>query len=223
MQQMMRKDLFPRDPARVRQFYRAAAGASAVVPIGLGIVLLSSGRVRSFLPPEPAVFFLFALVCLLVTALTIHFFADAMPAKTPKGARAARHCLGFQEFVTRVEKDRLERMAKEDPTLFERVLPYSVVLGCADEWAERFEGLLSEPPSWYRSASFTPGRFDSRALVGSLGRSMTSMGSTLTSQPRQSRSGFGGNRFGAGRGSSGFSRSGGGSGGGFGGGGGGSW
>jgi hypothetical protein len=104
--------------------------------------------------------------------------------------------------------------------LFERVLPYAVVLGCADEWAERFQGLLTEPPSWYLSPSFAPGRFDSRALVSGLGRSMHSMGSTLTSQPRPTGS-FGGILFGAGRGSSGFS--GGGSGGGFGGGGGGSW
>jgi hypothetical protein len=128
------------------------------VPIGIGIVLLSSGRLRAFLPPEPGVFFVFAAVCLLLTFLAVRLFVDAMPAKTAKGARLARYCLGFQEFVIRVEKDRLERMAKEDPTLFERVLPYAVVLGCADEWAERFEGLLTEPPSWYRSSSFTPGR-----------------------------------------------------------------
>jgi uncharacterized membrane protein len=224
VRQMLAKGLFPRDPARVRAFYRAVSVAAAVVPIGAGIVLLSSGRVRSFLPPEPAFFFLFTAVCLLLTYLTIRLFVDAMPAKTAKGARLARHCLGFQEFVTRVEKDRLERMSKEDPTLFERVLPYAVVLGCADEWAERFEGLLSEPPSWYRSSSFAPGRFDSRALVSGLGRSLQSMGSTLTSRPHPSGGGgFGGIRFGAGRGSSGFSRSGGGSGGGFGGGGGGSW
>jgi uncharacterized membrane protein len=222
VRQMLDKGLFLRDPARVRKFYRSVAVAAAVLPIGLGIVLLSSGRVRFYLPPEPAVFIVFSLVAFLLTALTIRLFVDAMPAKTPKGARLARHCLGFQEFVTRVEKDRLERMLKDDPTLFERVLPYAMVLGCADEWAERFEGLLSEPPSWYVSPSFAPGRFDSRALVSGLGRSMHSMGSTLTSQPRPSGGGFGGISFGAGRGSSGFG-SGGGSGGGFGGGGGGSW
>jgi hypothetical protein len=225
VRQMLDKGLFLRDPARVRRFYRSVAVAAAVLPIGLGIVLLSSGRVRFYLPPEPAVFIVFSLVSFLLTALTIRLFVDAMPAKTPKGARLARHCLGFQEFVTRVEKDRLERMLKDDPTLFERVLPYAMVLGCADEWAERFEGLLTEPPSWYRSSSlsgFAPGRFDSRALVSGLGRSMHSMGSTLTSQPRPSGGGFGGISFGAGSRSSGFGR-GGGSGGGFGGGGGGSW
>ncbi len=219
--QMLGEGLFPRDPEKVRKFYRTVAGAAAVVPVFLGIFLLSSGRVRSFLPPEPGVFFVFTGVCLVLTMLAIRLFASAMPAKTAKGARLARYCLGFQEFVTRVEKDRLERMSKEDPTLFERVLPYAVVLGCADEWAERFEGLLTEPPAWYRSASLTPGRFDSRSLVSDLGRSMHSMGSTLTSAAAPERH-LGGISFGAGRGSSGFG-GGGGSGGGFGGGGGGSW
>ena len=219
-QELLGKGLFLRDPDRVRRFYRSIASAAAVVPLFVGMALLSSPWVRYFLPPEPGVFFLFAGLCLVLTLLSIRLFASAMPAKTAKGARIARYCLGLREFVTRVEKDRLERMAKEDSTLFERVLPYAVVLGCADEWAERFDGLLSEPPSWYRSASLASGRFDSRSLVSGLGRSMHSMGSTLTSAPRPSGGGI---SFGAGRGSSGFSRSGGGSGGGFGGGGGGSW
>jgi uncharacterized membrane protein len=220
--QLLAKELFPRDPERVRKFYRSVAGAAAILPLFVGIFLFGSGRARSFLPPEPRVFVVFALVCLLLTFLAVRLFARAMPVKTAKGARLARYCLGFREFVTRVEKDRLERMSKEDPSLFERVLPYAVVLGCADEWAERFEGLLREPPSWYLSPAFTPGRFDSRALVSDLGRSMHSMGSTLTSEPRPSGGGFGGISFGAGSGSSGFG-GGGGSGGGFGGGGGGSW
>jgi uncharacterized membrane protein YgcG len=215
--QMLEKELFPRDPARVRHFYRTAGGVIAFLPLPLALFLLSSGRGRALLPPEPGGFFLFAALCLFAGYAIVALFSRFMPAKTAKGARVARQCLGFQEFVTRVEKDRIARMAKEDPTLFERVLPYAVVLGCADEWAERFEGLLSEPPAWYRSPSMAPGPFNSRALVSNLGRSMHSMGSTLTSQPRQSGSGFS-----AGRGSSGFG-GGGRSGGGFGGGGGRSW
>jgi uncharacterized membrane protein len=215
--ELIEKGLFLRDPERVVNFYRSVAGAAAVAPVFLVPFLLRPGRLRSFLPPEPGAFFLFAGVCLLLTWMAIRLFAGAMPAKTAKGARLARHCLGFREFVTRVEKDRLARMAQDDPTLFERVLPYAVVLGCADEWAERFEGLLREPPSWYLSGTRVPGGFDSRALVSDLGRSMHSMGSTLTSAPRPSGGGFS-----AGRGSSGFG-GGGRSGGGFGGGGGGSW
>jgi uncharacterized membrane protein len=215
-QEMLNKGLFPRDPERVRGFFRGLGVAVVLAPIVLGSFLASSSLVQSIIPPDPASFFFFAVICLILAMLIIWLFANVMPAKTPRGAQLARHSLGFREFVTRVEKDRIERMAKEDPTLFERVLPYAVVLGVADEWAERFEGLLTEPPAWYTSSSFSRGSFYPRAMVSNLGQSMHAMGSTMTSQPRESRGG------GAGGGRSGFG-GGGRSGGGFGGGGGGSW
>ena len=115
----------------------------------------------------------------------------------------ARHCLGFKEFVVRVEKDRIEPMAKDDPTLFQRLLPYAVVLGVADEWAERFEGLLTEPPTWYESPSWGQGNFYPRAMVTDLGQSMHAMGSTLTSRPDSSGGGGGFSGFSGGGGSSG--------------------
>jgi uncharacterized membrane protein len=226
MRRMISSGLFSRDPGKVRRFYRNVAAAAVLVPSVLGILLLaSSGRVRSLLPPEPFHFFLFAAVCLVLTWAIVRLFANAMPVRTAKGARLLRHCLGFQEFVSRVEKERLERMMKDDPTLFERVLPYAIVLGVADQWAERFAGLLSAPPSWYRSDSFAPGRFRPALLVSSLGSGMHVMGSTFTSRPRATTSsGWGGSRSSAGRGFSGFGGGGrGSSGGGFGGGGGGSW
>jgi hypothetical protein len=222
---MLSKGLFARDPEKVRRFYRNVAAASVVVPVLLGIVLLSSGRVRSLLPPEPLDLVLFGAICLVLTFLIVRIFSYVMPAKTAKGARLYRYCLGFQEFVTRVEKDRLERMVKDDPSLFERVLPYAIVLGVADQWAERFTGLLTEPPNWYRSDTFASGRFRPAVLVSSLGSGMHVMGSTLTSRPRASGSirWGGGSRSSAGRGFSGFGGGRGSSGGGFGGGGGGSW
>ena len=70
--------------------------------------------------------------------------------ETPKGYGAIfQQILGFREFVTRVDKDRLERMGGRSPERFERVLPYALVLGAADVWAEAFDGLYREPPRWY--------------------------------------------------------------------------
>lgn len=219
--EMLVKRLFPRDPERVRQTFRGIGCAVVAIPVVLGISLIQTNAVRFLIPPNPFSFVLFLLVCLVATLALFRIFSRAMPSKTPEGARLARYCLGFKEFIERVEKDRIARMAKDDPTLFERVLPYAVVLGVADEWAERFEGLLTQPPSWYASPSFAGGTFYPRAMVSDLGQSMHAMGSTLTSQPSSSgSSGWGSS--GGGGGFSGFS-GGGSSGGGFGGGGGGAW
>jgi hypothetical protein len=86
-----------------------------------------------------------------------------------------------------------------------------MVLGVADQWAEAFKDLLTEPPSWYIGPGY--GVFSPNVFVNDLGQGMNTMGSTFASQPRSQ----------AGGGGSGFSSGGGFSGGGFGGGGGGSW
>ncbi|MFN3286341.1 MAG: DUF2207 domain-containing protein [bacterium] len=139
-------------------------------------------------------------------------FGPAMPRRTAKGVHALWEILGFREFVRRVESDRLERLVQEQPDLFDRVLPYALVFGVADEWAQKFQGLLQKPPEWYQSDAW-PDTFRPQVFLDRLSHAVSSMNSVLPSAPSRSSG------FGAGR--SGFSR--GFSGGGGGGGGGGSW
>jgi len=101
-QQLLVKKLFPRDPNRVRSFFRGVGLAAAAFPLGLGFVLHKSGLASVGLPPRTGAFFVVASVCLALTYFIIRFFAKAMPSKTHQGARLARHCLGFKEFVVRV-------------------------------------------------------------------------------------------------------------------------
>ena len=145
----------------------------------------------------------------LVSALIWWLFARQMTAKTVAGARTRIAVLGFQEFLNRVDADRIKNMS---PDTFEKFLPYAMALGVEHHWAQAFNGIVKDPPSWYGSPNgyvgFSPLFFSS---------SMNSMASDIfhvfTSAPRASStgSGFGGGGFG---GSGGFS------GGGFGGGGG---
>ena len=163
-----------------------------------------------------AFFVLFAteqMLPALAVALTggiVLAFSRVMPRRTRKGRRAYEEILGFKEFVQRVDRDRLERMGTRTVSAFERVLPYAVVLGVADEWADAFGDLYTEPPDWYQSPSHSRG-FHPAMFVSDVGSSLDSIGETMASAPRSSGSG-----------SSGFG-GGGSSGGGFGGGGGGSW
>jgi hypothetical protein len=133
----------------------------------------------------------------------------AMPRRTRKGREAYEHIVGLREFIGRVEADRLERLGGKTAGTFEKVLPFAVVLGVADRWADAFKGIYATPPTWYTGSSMNG--FEPHDVVRSVGRSLDTMGRTLASRPSSSGSG-----------SSGFSSSGS-SGGGFGGGGGGSW
>ena len=145
----------------------------------------------------------------LVSALIWWLFARQMTAKTVAGARTRIAVLGFQEFMNRVDADRIKRMP---PDTFEKFLPYAMALGVEHHWAQAFDGIIKDPPNWYVSPNgyvgFTPLFFSS-----SMHSMASDMHQVFVSAPRASSSGSGFSS-GGGFGGGGFS------GGGFGGGGG---
>jgi hypothetical protein len=148
----------------------------------------------------------------LVSVLIWWLFARQMTAKTVAGARTRIAVLGFQEFMNRVDADRIKRMP---PDTFEKFLPYAMALGVEHHWAQAFDGIIKDPPTWYVSpngyVAFSPLFFSS-----SMHSMASDMHQVFVSAPRASSRGSG---FGGGGGFSG----GGFSGGGFGGGGGGAF
>jgi uncharacterized membrane protein len=187
---------YRRRPDHVRTAYLLAAVVIAAMIAGAGLALSHSHGVS-----EVATFAAAGL-----TLAVIAVFGWLMPARTLEGARAHAWLRGFEEFLSRVEKDRLQRMV-DSPDAFERFLPFAMAFGVERNWARAFEGMATQPPRWYHSSHggpFRPGVF-----VTDLGRMTGAAGSAMTSAPRSSASGssgFGGGGF---------------SGGGFGGGGGG--
>ena len=178
-------------PDKVRLWW--AIGGGAVV--GAGLLLLAGSAVAG--------------ACIALTGGVVLAFSRHMPRRTRRGRRAYEETLGFREFLERVDRDRLERLGTATREQFERILPYAIVLGVADAWANAFAEIYQEPPGWYHG--YQPsGRFHPDVFVSHMGRSLDTIGQTLASQPSSGggSSGFGGGGF---------------SGGGFGGGGGGSW
>jgi len=143
----------------------------------------------------------------------VWLFGREMSAKSVLGGRTKIHILGFQEFMNRVDADRLKRMP---PDTFEKFLPYAMALGVEHQWASAFQGLIQNPPSWYVPyGGYGPGypMFNPIFFTNSMGTMTSAAHDTFVSAPRASSSGsgFGGGGFGGGGGFSG---------GGFGGGGG---
>jgi Predicted membrane protein (DUF2207) len=89
---------------------------------------------------------LLLLVCLPVSAMIWWLFARVMTAKTVKGGQVRVAVLGFQEFMNRVDGERLKIMP---PTTFEKFLPYAMALGVEHHWAQAFAGIVKDPPQWY--------------------------------------------------------------------------
>ena len=130
-----------------------------------------------------------------------------MTAKTLQGGRTRIAVLGFQEFMNRVDADRLKRMP---PDTFEKYLPYAMALGVEHHWAQAFAGIIKDPPNWYVSPNGYVG-FNPILFSNSMHSMATDMHQVFVSAPRSSSSGSG---WSGGGSSGGFS------GGGFGGGGG---
>jgi uncharacterized membrane protein len=194
--ELTRKKYFLSNPEKVKNSY-VAAGFVVLVFAVLAFVFVTPGSGAK------------SLIAGILTGIPVLAFAKFMPAKTRAGASAYMDILGFQEFMNRAEKDRLEKMG--DMNLFSRFLPYAIALDVADNWARAFEGIYQDPPEWYVSPvgyrTFSP-----YAFTHSLNSVTSDLSSAMFSAPRGS-SGGGGGGFGGG----------GSSGGGFGGGGGGSW
>ncbi len=188
---LVAKKYFLQSPETVRLRYRY----TGLVVIGLGLAGMAAWD-SSWKP----------FVAFSLSGLPLYFFSRFMPVKTILGARTRLESLGFQEFLSRAEKDRLERMA--DPHLFSRYLPYALALGVVDNWARAFKGIYQEPPDWYSSPDGFH-TFSTSSFSHSINQANAAMTTALISAPRGSGSGGG---FGGGS-----------SGGGFGGGGGGSW
>lgn len=151
-------------------------------------------------------------VAVLGTTL-ISLCAVFIRKRTRQSAEWYAKIMAFREFIVLAERDRLVALVEQNPSYFYNVLPYAYVMNVTDKWAEKFESIAMQPPGWYSSMNNIA--FNSTVFTHSLGSSMNTMTSSMTSAPSSGSSGGGG-------GGSGFS-SGSSSGGGGGGGGGGSW
>jgi hypothetical protein len=147
---------------------------------------------------------------IIVAAFIAFAFIRVMPAKSLRGAKTTVGIKGFQEFMSRVDGDRLRTMPGDT---FEKFLPYAMALGVEEHWAKAFQGIIQNPPTWYVGPGYgTYGMFNPVLFTHDVRTMSNVAASTFVSAPRSSSSGsgFGGGGFSGG----GFS------GGGFGGGGG---
>jgi uncharacterized membrane protein len=199
MSALKQKGIYALDPESANGYSIVAAVVIAILVVGVQVL----GWMNLFYSVP------LLIGSVLISALIWWLFAREMTAKTVAGARIRVAVLGFQEFMNRVDADRIKRMP---PDTFEKFLPYAMALGVEHQWAQAFDGIIKDPPTWYVSQNGYTG-FSPLFFSSSMHSMATDMHQVFTSAPRASSGGSG---FSSGGGFSG----GGFSGGGFGGGGG---
>lgn len=141
-------------------------------------------------------------------------FGILMRRRSHAGQKMYDDIQGLKLYMNTAEKDRLKMLESVDrpytePTkdvvFFEKLLPFAIALGVEKTWAEQFDNIYREPPTWYSGNMAT---FNTVYFTNSLASGISSFNTTFTTSTSSSSSGSGGGGF---------------SGGGGGGGGGGSW
>ena len=204
MSALKTKGIYLLDPQSANG-YSIVAAIAILIPFGI-LQYLGWANFLSSIP--------LLIMCGIISVVIWWLFARVMTAKTVKGGRVRIAVLGFQEFMNRVDADRLKRMP---PTTFEKYLPYAMALGVEHHWAQAFAGIIKDPPQWYVGPGGYAGGFNPIFFSSSMHSMATDMHQVFVSAPRASSSGSG---FSSGGG---FGGGGGFSGGGFGGGGGGAF
>ena len=141
MDALKSKDLYSTDPESAKGL--ALVGVLVIALPFLWLQLTGAIRLENSLTVSA--------VSVLLTVLIVFLFGRHLSAKTVRGARTRVECLGFKEFMTRVDGDRIKRMP---PDTFEKFLPYAMAFGVEQHWAKAFQGLLTEPPSWYVGSGY---------------------------------------------------------------------
>jgi uncharacterized membrane protein len=150
-------------------------------------------------------------LALIGVGILLFILTGTFNKRSPLGNETYRKFEGFRQFVDKAERPIIERLMKEDPLYYDKTMPFALAFGYLRKWNKQFEGLLTQPPSWYSGPMMYGG--DPMRSWSTFSESFPSeinnISSVFSSSPSSSSSGGGGG--------GGFS------GGGGGGGGGGSW
>jgi len=177
------KNLFPADPEKIRNSYRALAilctgGGIGSFFVGLNINLLFIGIVG---------------IGLFINGIFFFGMFRYMPRKTAYGRELYRRSKGYYLFIDKAEKYRQQYFEKEN--MFNEVLPYAIMFGLTKKFAKGMGkiGLKPQQSDWYvGSHPFVTGVF-----VSKIGSFSDSFSSAIASTPSNS-GGFSGGSSGGG-------------------------
>jgi uncharacterized membrane protein len=141
-------------------------------------------------------------IALMVTGFILFFLASRFNKRSLLGNETYRKFEGFRQFVAKAERPVIERLMKEDPNYYDKTMAYALAFGYLKQWNKQFDGLLSQPPSWYSG----PMMYGTNSMAGfnnfseSFPSQINTIGSAFSSSPSSSSSGGGGGGFSSGGG-----------------------
>ncbi len=84
------------------------------------------------------------VICLFISVLSAK-----IKKRTKVGDKIVEEVKGFKEFILYAEKERINMLYDENPEYFFDILPYAIVLGITEKWADKFKDISLPKPGWY--------------------------------------------------------------------------
>ena len=128
----------------------------------IGIILMSESYCDPF----------FMRIFIPLVPIALFFVYPYFEQYTAKGREYLGRLRGLKQYIEVAEKDMMEAMVKENPTLFYDVLPYAYVLGVSDVYMKKFESIPLESPTWI----VTDNTHSLYMTIWLMNRSMASLG-----------------------------------------------
>jgi uncharacterized membrane protein YgcG len=137
---MVEDNLFPAPPGRMRADWLIPGGALVAVAFVL----------PQWWPSWLDVYGITLPTAIAASGVVLMVWSRFMARRTWVGAQTLAAVRGFQEFLERAEKDRLERMPADT---LHRFMPWAIALGVTERWIFNFKGLKVAEPGWYTGPS----------------------------------------------------------------------
>lgn len=162
------KGLFEQDFKKAKKEAGKIVLSYFVFPVFL--LIISSIILGSFFFPGQffGIWNFFILIIILAYLILFLFFIVLtvnFPRITEKGLLMKEHLLGFKQYIEVAEKERIAFHfdPKKNPELFEKTLPYAIILGVEKKWSSYLKD-FDYKPSWY-SGSIGVGAFRASDLT----------------------------------------------------------
>ncbi|MGL5908562.1 MAG: DUF2207 domain-containing protein, partial [Phycicoccus sp.] len=208
-EEVVERGWFRRSPESQRSGWMGVGTVVAIGSLILGVFLWgpASGLFAdSGFPVAPAAVLAGGGV---VSGLVIRALGKRMAARTAEGSAVLAQSRGFERYIATAEANQIRW--EEAQQLFSRFLPYAIVFGLADRWAQVFDevaaaaaaaGHAVSVPVWYAGA-WGAGHGFGDVASGMDSFSTVAAGTFVSTPGSSGGSGFGGGGFGGGGGFSG--------------------
>ncbi|MCM3660977.1 DUF2207 domain-containing protein [Georgenia satyanarayanai] len=133
---------------------------------------------------------------LLLVGIVVAVASSAVPARTAAGTAVLAQTLGFREYLATAEAEQIR--FEEGQDLFSRYLPYAIVFGLTERWAQILADVAAQgrqvgSPDWYVPVTPGIGWWTQPAMfAGSVGAFAEAAASAVTSAGSSGSSGFSG-------------------------------